>query len=108
MEQNIPNFKAIKPFAISSQLLIDLGMSKIYMLKLCSTFCVGKYLEKLVLSVFPECLVRYLILDGMLLATSGTIIAASLALTKGWAINISGGYHHASFNKGGGYYIISN
>ena len=83
-------------------------MSKIYMLKLCSTFCVGNYLEKIVLSIFPECLVRYLILDGMLLATSGTIIAASLALTKGWAINISGGYHHASFNKGGGYYIISN
>ena len=77
-------------------------MSKIYMLKLCSTICVGSYLEKIILALFPECLVRYLILDGMLMATSGTLIAASLALRKGWAINLSGGYHHASFIFGGG------
>lgn len=41
----------------------------------------------------------------MLYATEGTILALEVAAQKGWAINLSGGYHHASFNKGGGFCI---
>lgn len=38
----------------------------------------------------------------MLLATSGSIYGSLIALRFGWAINLSGGYHHANLNSGGG------
>lgn len=41
----------------------------------------------------------------MLLATGGSILAACLAIKRGWAINLSGGFHHASWDKGGGFCI---
>lgn len=35
--------------------------------------------------------------------TGGTILAGKLALDRGWAINIGGGFHHCSAEKGGGF-----
>lgn len=35
--------------------------------------------------------------------TGGTILAGKLALERGWAINIGGGFHHCSATKGGGF-----
>ncbi|CAG2064799.1 unnamed protein product, partial [Timema podura] len=35
--------------------------------------------------------------------TGGSILAGKLALERGWAINIGGGFHHCSSNKGGGF-----
>lgn len=42
------------------------------------------------------------------LATSGSILAGELALSNGWAINLSGGYHHASQNTYGGFCAIAD
>jgi len=41
----------------------------------------------------------------MLRATKGSIVGAWKAMENGWAINLSGGYHHASANQGGGFCI---
>lgn len=35
--------------------------------------------------------------------TGGSILAGKLALDRGWAINIGGGFHHCSAGKGGGF-----
>lgn len=35
--------------------------------------------------------------------TGGSILAGKLALDRGWAINIGGGFHHCSASKGGGF-----
>lgn len=35
--------------------------------------------------------------------TGGSILAGKLALERGWAINIGGGFHHCSATKGGGF-----
>lgn len=35
--------------------------------------------------------------------TGGSVLAGKLALERGWAINIGGGFHHCSSNKGGGF-----
>lgn len=35
--------------------------------------------------------------------TGGTILAGKLALERGWAINIGGGFHHCSSKRGGGF-----
>ena len=41
----------------------------------------------------------------MLLATQGTILAACVAKKLKWAVNLSGGFHHASFKTGGGFCV---
>eukprot|EP00828_Plagiopyla_frontata_P002748 TRINITY_DN10567_c0_g2_i1.p1 TRINITY_DN10567_c0_g2~~TRINITY_DN10567_c0_g2_i1.p1 ORF type:complete len:187 (+),score=35.31 TRINITY_DN10567_c0_g2_i1:87-647(+) len=41
----------------------------------------------------------------MLLATQGTIDGGCIALEKGWAINLAGGYHHASSKFGNAFNI---
>ena len=43
-----------------------------------------------------------------LYATSGTVLAAKSALDRGWAINLSGGYHHASSNDAGGFCFVAD
>ena len=42
----------------------------------------------------------------MCLATYGSVQASYLAMNKGWAINLSGGYHHASKSSGEGFCIF--
>src|SRR5262249_44955318 len=41
-------------------------------------------------------------------ATGGTILACRLALEQGLAINLSGGYHHAGPEKGGGFCVYAD
>jgi histone deacetylase 11 len=41
----------------------------------------------------------------MLRATAGTLDCVCLAIERGWAINLSGGYHHATRSSGGGFCI---
>jgi len=41
-------------------------------------------------------------------ATGGSILAGELALKYGWAINLSGGYHHASSDHYGGFCAIAD
>lgn len=45
--------------------------------------------------------------NGLLLpkryATGGTILAVELARTRGWAVNLSGGFHHAHAARGEGF-----
>ncbi len=36
-------------------------------------------------------------------ATGGTVLTCRLALEKGLAINLGGGYHHAGRGRGGGF-----
>jgi histone deacetylase 11 len=41
----------------------------------------------------------------MLLGSRGSVDAACLAMEKGWAINLSGGFHHAMKDGGGGFCV---
>lgn len=51
----------------------------------------------------PAILLRCRLLKPMRRATHGTILGAELALREGWAINLSGGYHHAKRENSGGF-----
>ncbi len=55
------------------------------------------------LKVFPNFILRGRVLSPMLWATAGTVLAAELALDFGWAINLSGGYHHAKSDSSSGF-----
>lgn len=55
------------------------------------------------LKYLPNILLRNRLLKPMMYGTGGTILGANLALENGWAINLSGGYHHAKENFGEGF-----
>jgi histone deacetylase 11 len=60
-----------------------------------------------VISLFiPRFILNYVLLRPMRFATGGTILAVEKALDpsgSGWAVNCSGGYHHAKENNGDGF-----
>jgi histone deacetylase 11 len=65
-------------------------------------------LEVWVISWLPNSFVDRRVLEPMRCATGGTIRACRLAREGGFAINIGGGFHHASNDKGGGFCIYAD
>lgn len=64
---------------------------------MCYTIPVCMYVE-MPLVVIPGFLLRWRVLDPMLKATEGSILAACVAEQLQWSVNLSGGFHHASVN----------
>ncbi|TKY57961.1 Histone deacetylase 2 [Spatholobus suberectus] len=54
-------------------------------------------------ALLPNCLVQPKLLSPFRKQVGGTILAAKLAKERGWAINVGGGFHHCSAEKGGGF-----
>ncbi|HHG84244.1 MAG TPA: histone deacetylase [Bacteroidetes bacterium] len=61
-----------------------------------------------ILRRLPNFLLQWRLLKPMRLATGGTLLGADLALKHGWAINLSGGYHHAKSNISSGFCFYSD
>jgi histone deacetylase 11 len=59
--------------------------------------------EIFTLQFLPYSFLRYHLLEPMLLASCGTIKTVELAMQEKLAINLGGGFHHASFYSGGGF-----
>ncbi|KAG7495175.1 hypothetical protein JOB18_045532 [Solea senegalensis] len=55
------------------------------------------------LMFLPNFLVQRRVLRPLRTQTGGTIMAGKLAVDRGWAINVGGGFHHCSSDKGGGF-----
>ncbi|XP_035517634.1 histone deacetylase 11 [Morone saxatilis] len=55
------------------------------------------------LLLLPNFLVQRKVLRPLRTQTGGTIMAGKLAVDRGWAINVGGGFHHCSSDKGGGF-----
>ena len=72
----------------------------------------GETVEKIVeipgISWLPDSVLDEKILYPMRLATGGSMLAVDVALEKGWAINLSGGYHHAKRNEGDGFCVYGD
>uniref|UniRef100_A0A665WIT4 Histone deacetylase 11 n=1 Tax=Echeneis naucrates TaxID=173247 RepID=A0A665WIT4_ECHNA len=51
----------------------------------------------------PNFLVQRKVLKPLRTQTGGTIMAGKLAIDRGWAINVGGGFHHCSSDRGGGF-----
>lgn len=91
----------VAPAKPSRHFLLE-RMGRLYLLKLCYGVGLCRLLE-LPFWFLPAWVLRWRVLDSMLLATEGSILAACLANSLGWAVNLSGGFHHASFDRGGGF-----
>jgi histone deacetylase 11 len=63
----------------------------------------ARILEVPVIRYLPAWLTAWRVLRPMRWATGGTLLACRLALEKGLAINLAGGYHHAARDRGGGF-----
>lgn len=56
----------------------------------------------------PLFLVKRCVVNPMKYQTKGTILSAYLALEKGFAFNLGGGFHHASRNMGSGFCVFAD
>lgn len=79
-------------------------MTSGYLLLLNYSLYISKCVE-LPICFVPAEFLRYRLLNPMLRATQGSMDGACMALEHGWAINLSGGYHHATKTSGGGFCI---
>jgi histone deacetylase 11 len=82
--------------------------SQEYINSLSKSAVIARITEILPAAFVPNFLLQRFLLYPMKLATGGTVKAAELALKKGWAINLSGGYHHAKCNCGGGFCVYAD
>jgi histone deacetylase 11 len=69
---------------------------------------IARALEFMMLASIPYTLLRNRLVRPMRLATEGTILAAKEAMQGGLAINLSGGYHHASAEQGEGFCLFAD
>jgi len=80
-----------------------------YLTSLQDSKVVAKITELPPLKIAPKFIVRSAILNPMKYATAGTCLAAQLAWdNKQYAINLGGGFHHASADHGGGFCIFGD
>nr|XP_020488397.1 histone deacetylase 11 [Labrus bergylta]XP_029132940.1 histone deacetylase 11 [Labrus bergylta] len=77
--------------------------TKGYLNRLKWSFVVATITEIPPLMLLPNFLVQRRVLRPLRTQTGGTIMAGKLAVDKGWAINVGGGFHHCSGDKGGGF-----
>lgn len=56
----------------------------------------------------PNFLIQRQVLKPMRYAVGGTVLGAQLALEKGWAINLGGGFHHAERDKASGFCVFAD
>ena len=82
--------------------------SKSYLARLKSASYLAEILEVPDVERIPAPIVRYVVLRPMRWACAGTLLAGDLAVKHGFAINLSGGYHHAKPDAGEGFCVYSD
>lgn len=65
-------------------------------------------LEIPILKRQPSWFIDWRALSPMRLAAGGTVLACRLAMERGIAINLGGGFHHAAANWGGGFCVYAD
>jgi histone deacetylase 11 len=73
-----------------------------YLRKLSTSSELARILEVGIVGYLPNAFVDWRVLRSMRLATGGTSLACRLARAEGLAINLGGGFHHASSDHGHG------
>jgi hypothetical protein len=81
--------------------------SPAYLAKLHSSTYLTTILEVPVCCL-PSWFIRWRVLEPMLYGVGGSILGARIAYHRGWCINLSGGYHHASSDRGSGFCVYAD
>nr|CAB3252067.1 histone deacetylase 11 [Phallusia mammillata] len=64
---------------------------------------VAQITEVVPVALLPNFVVQRKVLRPLRLQTGGSIMAGKMAVERGWALNIGGGFHHCSAERGGGF-----
>ncbi len=64
--------------------------------------------EVMMAALLPNGVLQKHLLEPIRYGTGGTILGCGLAIERGWAINLSGGYHHAKAGSGGGFCFFAD
>ncbi|GMH32401.1 hypothetical protein BSKO_00235 [Bryopsis sp. KO-2023] len=94
--------KVVKPKPASDHIL-GLVHSADFLADIKRKWRMVKLTEMLPLVALPNMLLRDKILKPLKYHAGGTVLAAGLALERGWSINLGGGMHHASHDKAAGW-----
>lgn len=104
--ERLKNYYAQNRFRVP-QKISDTDLLKVhaqeYLDSLSDSNVVARITEIPLLKYLPNFILQRYVLNPMRIATGGTVEAAQRALEDGWAINLSGGYHHAKHDCGGGF-----
>jgi histone deacetylase 11 len=79
-----------------------------YLKSLESSWTMARITELGFLRFFPSNLTREIVLEAMTYQVGGSMLASEAALRRGWAINLGGGFHHASAYNGGGFCALAD
>ena len=79
-----------------------------YLRSLRSPETLARILELPIVRWLPGPFVDCRILRPMRFAAGGTVLACRLALDRGLAVNLGGGFHHATADRGGGFCVYAD
>jgi histone deacetylase 11 len=97
----------VRPRPVSRPALLAVHTPE-YLRSLRNPEALSRILEVPVIRRLPAWAIDWRILRPMRYATGGTVLACRLALERGVAINLGGGYHHAAAGWGGGFCVYSD
>ena len=96
---NLNSGQFYSPNMISDEKLL-LVHSKEYLKTLKRSAVIEEIVEIPFIKYIPNFILKKGIINPMKYATDGTVKGLELAIKHSWAINLSGGYHHAKSNHG--------
>ncbi|MCL4119508.1 UNVERIFIED_CONTAM: hypothetical protein GTU68_014412 [Idotea baltica] len=95
------------PYVITDAELLKVH-SQTYLESLNNKDNIAAVTEMGIMRKLPIKMLQNKLLKPFKLATGGTLVAGELAMQQGWAINLSGGYHHAKRNNGEGFCFFAD
>ncbi|MQL97445.1 hypothetical protein Taro_030133 [Colocasia esculenta] len=98
----VDKLQIVEPLEASKEDLLVVH-SEAYLNSLKSSLNVSIIVEVPPVALLPNCLVDKKVLQPFRKQVGGSILAAKLAKERGWSINVGGGFHHCSAEKGGGF-----
>lgn len=104
----ITNKQFYQPTNVVSEKELLKVHSKAYLQSLENRQNIAQVAEMGLLAKLPLFLLKNKLLKPIKKAVAGTLLAGELALKHSWAINLSGGYHHAKREKGEGFCFFAD
>ena len=92
----------------ASNTLLSLAHENDYLAKVADPALVATVMGLPELRTFPSESIERGLLNPLRYAVGGTLLAARLATEHGWAINLSGGFHHAKSSSAEGFCFFSD
>jgi histone deacetylase 11 len=103
----IDSERFVHPTCVSERQLLTVH-TKEYLDSLHDSRVISEIAELGVLSAIPAAVLQENVLKPMKYAAGGTVLGVDLALQYGWAVNLSGGYHHAKADSGSGFCFFAD